>query len=35
MSKQTKKPLDEELEQEEVLEEENVETEAAEAAEGR
>ncbi len=33
MSKQTKKPLDEELEQEEVLEEETVETEAAEAAE--
>ncbi len=28
MSKQTKKPLDEELEQEEVLEEETVETEA-------
>ena len=32
MSKQTKKPLDEELEQEEVLEEETVETEAAEEA---
>ena len=32
MSKQTKKPIDEELEQEEVLEEETVDTEAAEAA---
>ncbi len=32
MSKQTKKPIDEELEQEEVLEEEAVDTEAAEAA---
>ena len=33
MSKQTKKPIDEELEQEEVLEEETVDTEPAEAAE--